>query len=153
MAYEIRPAADDDFFGWLPLFEGYCRFYEHGLDDQKALIVWTWLRDPANPLEAALAVDDEGTPVGLAHFRPVPDTLTASVGRFLDDLYVAEEHRGGGVARALIEYVQARSAEAGSGVVNWITAADNAPAQRLYDRVAKRTSWVMYEMDSSGTDA
>lgn len=146
MGYEIRPVRDDDFFGWLPLFEDYCRFYEQELDDMKALTVWTWLRDPANPLDGALAVDDEGSPVGLAHFRPVPDTLTATVGYSLDDLFVADSRRQGGVGRALIEYVHARSAERGSGRVNWITAADNEAAQRLYDTLGRRTSWVTYEM-------
>jgi RimJ/RimL family protein N-acetyltransferase len=146
MGYEIRPVRDDDFFGWMPLFEDYCRFYEQELDDMKALTVWTWLRDPANALDGALAVDDEGSPVGLAHFRPVPDTLTATVGYYLDDLFVAESQRQGGVGRALIEYVHARSAERGSGRVNWITAADNEAAQRLYDTLGRRTSWVTYEM-------
>ena len=94
MAHEIRMAGDDDFFGWLPLFEAYCEFYETELDDAKALIVWTWIRDEHDPLEAALAVDDEGTPVGLAQFRVVPDTLQATRGIHLDDLYVAEDARG-----------------------------------------------------------
>ena len=97
MAHEIRMAGDDDFFGWLPLFEAYCEFYETDLDDAKALIVWTWIRDEHDPLEAALAVDDEGTPVGLAQFRVVPDTLQATRGIHLDDLYVAEDARGTGV--------------------------------------------------------
>jgi ribosomal protein S18 acetylase RimI-like enzyme len=146
MGYEIRPVRDDDFFGWMPLFEAYCRFYEQELDDMKALTVWSWLRDPANPLDGALAVDDEGTPIGLAHFRPVPDTLTATVGYFLDDLYVAESQRQGGIGRGLIEHVHARSAARGSGRVSWITAADNEPAQKLYDSLGRRTSWVTYEM-------
>lgn len=148
MTIDIREAGEDDFFGWLPLFEAYCRFYETELDDQKALIVWNWLRDEHNPLHAALAVDDEGTPVGLAHYRLVPSTLTATNGMFLDDLYVDERLRGTGAGRALIEYVHARAAEVGHGGVQWITAADNETAQQLYDRLARRTSWVTYEMDA-----
>jgi hypothetical protein len=30
--------------------------------------------------------------------------------------------------------------------VRWITAADNATAQRLYDRVATKTAWVTYDL-------
>ena len=146
MTSEIRMVGDDDCFGWLPLFEGYCRFYETELDDAKALIVWNWIRDEADSLQAALAVDEEGRPIGLAQFRTVPDTLAATRGIHLDDLYVDEEHRAGGVGRALIEFVHARAAEIGTGGVTWITAPDNADAQRLYDQVAKRTSWVLYEM-------
>jgi GNAT superfamily N-acetyltransferase len=146
MHTEIRPAGDDDFFGWLPLFDAYCRFYETDLDDAKALIVWNWLRDEANPLQALLAVDEEGTPIGLAHYRSAPQTLTASVGIVLDDLFVDEAHRRSGVARALIEHVRERAAELGTGGVSWVTAADNAEAQRLYDELATRTTWVTYEM-------
>jgi GNAT superfamily N-acetyltransferase len=148
MSYEIRAAGDDDFFGWLPLFEAYCRFYETELDDAKALIVWNWIRDEAEPLQAALAVDDDGRPVGLAHFRAVPHSLTATRGMFLDDLYVDETARGSGIGRSLIEHVHARAAEIGQGGVSWITAEDNAPAQQVYDQLAKRTSWVTYEMDA-----
>lgn len=148
MSYEIRAAGDDDFFGWLPLFAAYCRFYETELDDAKALIVWNWIRDEAEPLTAALAVDDEGRPIGLAHFRSVPHTLTATRGMFLDDLYVDEEARGAGIGRALIEFVHARAGEIGHGGVSWITADDNADAQRVYDELARRTTWVTYEMDA-----
>jgi GNAT superfamily N-acetyltransferase len=146
MTHEIRAVTDDDFFGWLPLFEAYCEFYDTELDDSKALIVWNWIRDGDDPLDAVLAVDDEGTPIGLAHFRSVPDTLQATRGLHLDDLYVDERVRGTGVGRALIEFVHARSLEVGSGGVSWITAADNSEAQRLYDELATRTSWVTYEM-------
>ncbi|HKH08143.1 MAG TPA: GNAT family N-acetyltransferase, partial [Agromyces sp.] len=118
------------------------------LDDAKALIVWTWIRDDSDPLEAALAVDEEGRPVGLAQFRVVPDTLHATRGLHLDDLYVDDDARGAGVGRALIEFVHARSLEVGTGGVSWITAADNGEAQRLYDELARRTTWVTYEMDA-----
>ncbi|KQM83398.1 GNAT family N-acetyltransferase [Agromyces sp. Leaf222] len=148
MTHEIRLAAEDDFFGWLPLFEAYCRFYETELDDAKALIVWNWISDEHDPLQAALAVDDEGKPVGLAHFRVVPDSLAATKAMHLDDLYVDEEARGAGLGRALIEFVHARAAEVGAGGVSWITAADNAVAQRVYDELATRTTWVTYEMSA-----
>ncbi|QEO15933.1 GNAT family N-acetyltransferase [Agromyces intestinalis] len=147
MSTDIRTVEDDDFFGWLPLFEGYCRFYGHELDDAKALIVWNWIRDEHHPLDALIAVDPEGTPIGLAHFRPAPDTLTATTGLYLDDLWVAPDHREGGVGRGLIEAVHARAGQLGGGV-SWITADDNEQAQRLYDSLARRTSWVTYEMDA-----
>jgi GNAT superfamily N-acetyltransferase len=148
MTYEIRMAGDDDFFGWLPLFAAYCEFYETELDDAKALIVWTWIRDEADPLQAALAVDEEGRPVGLSQFRVVPDSLKATRGIHLDDLFVDPEARGAGVGRAMIEFVHARSLEVGTGGVSWITAEDNADAQRVYDEIARRTTWVTYEMDA-----
>jgi hypothetical protein len=35
-------------------------------------------------------------------------------------------------------------------VVQWVTAQDNTTAQKLYDEVADRTSWVTYEIDLAG---
>ena len=51
-------------------------------------------------------------PVGLAHFRPFARPLAASIGGFLDDLFVAPEARGSGAAQALIEAVAATAASA-----------------------------------------
>jgi ribosomal protein S18 acetylase RimI-like enzyme len=90
----------------------------------------------------------EGTVVGFAHYRNLPDTFTAAHAWFLDDLYVAPEYRGGGAATALIEAVAERAASDGGGTLRWITASDNATAQRVYDKVATRTSWVTFERET-----
>jgi len=50
----------------------------------------------------------------------------------LFSMYVAAEHRGGGLAQRLIEAVIAGAREAGALVVQLSVAADNLPAQRLY---------------------
>jgi hypothetical protein len=39
-----------------------------------------------------------------------------------------------------------RAAEQGHSVVRWITAADNARARGLYDKVAQSTQWVTYDL-------
>jgi ribosomal protein S18 acetylase RimI-like enzyme len=145
MTVSIRPLGERDFFAWLPLFEGYCRFYETDLDDTKALIVWQWLMDPAKTINGLVATDETGELIGLAHYRIEPDTLAARYGVYLDDLYTLPEHRGRGVGRTLIEALRRLAAERGYSVVRWITAADNEDAQTLYDSVASKTSWVTYE--------
>ena len=54
---------------------------------------------------------------------------------------------GQGVARALIERGYADATAAGGGTFRWITAADNETAQPLYDRIATRAGWVVYEKE------
>jgi len=85
-----------------------------------------------------------GEVVGFAHYRSHPDTFTGGRDWFLDDLYVDPAARGAGTGRALIEAIIAMAAGTG-GSLRWITAADNHTAQALYEKVATRTSWVMYE--------
>jgi Histone acetyltransferase HPA2 and related acetyl transferases len=54
--------------------------------------------------------------------------------------------RGSGVARALIETVAHRSREEGAGRLYWLTHQQNATARLLYDRVAKFSGFVEYEV-------
>ncbi|HQE47242.1 MAG TPA: GNAT family N-acetyltransferase, partial [Rhodoglobus sp.] len=81
-----------------------------------------------------------------AHYRSHPDTFTGGRDWFLDDLYVDPDARGTGHATALIEHLADLARAAGpAGTLRWITAADNERAQRVYDRIATKTTWVTYE--------
>jgi ribosomal protein S18 acetylase RimI-like enzyme len=95
-------------------------------------------------------IDGSDSPglVGFAHLRRLSDTFTAGPAWSLDDLYVAPEHRGAGIARALIAACEATAHAAGGGTLRWITASDNGTAQRLYDTIATRTTWVTYEKET-----
>lgn len=147
MSVTVRPLGDKDFFPWLGLFEGYSTFYESELTDQKALQVWSWIIDPNNALDGAVAVNDDGDVVGFAHYRSVPRTLNGDLALFLDDLYVAEDSRGEGIGTLLMEFSTAYARTHKLAQIQLLTAADNATAQILYDKLGARTDWVTYEID------
>ncbi|MCI0155351.1 GNAT family N-acetyltransferase [Leifsonia shinshuensis] len=146
MSIEIRPVKDGDFFAWLDLYAKYAEFYETELTDQRALVLWSWLTDAGHEEQGYVAVDGDRI-VGLAHVREFARPLEGDRGLFLDDLYVLEDERGKGIGRQLIAAVRSLAEERRLGVVQWITAADNAAAQRVYDSVASKTAWVTYEID------
>ena len=129
-----------------------------GADDVKAVELpttgrlWAWIHDPAHVIEAFLARDEAGTPVGLAHFRPMPRPLAGAEIGFLDDLFVDPAYRGGKVARLLLDAVAAEAARRGWAKVRWLTADDNYRARSLYDRLATRTMWITYEMSAARND-
>jgi len=147
MSVQVRPLGDKDFFPWLGLFEGYSEFYESELTDEKALQVWSWIIDKNHPLTGAVAVDDDGGFVGFAHYRAVPHTLSATMGLYLDDLFVVPDARGAGAGRAIVDFVKRYAADHNLHRLQLITAADNATAQILYDQVGTRTDWVTYEIE------
>lgn len=149
MTIEVRPVRDGDFFAWLELYSKYAEFYETELTDQRALVLWSWLTAPEHEEQGFVAVDGDRL-VGLAHVREFARPLEGDRGLFLDDLFVLESERGSGVGRTLIGHVRSLAEERRLGVVQWITAQDNTNAQRVYDAVASRTSWVTYEIDLSG---
>jgi len=146
MTITVRGVQDNEFFTWLDLYVGYGEFYDSPVTDEKALLVWSWISDPENELEAYFAVDEEGTPIGLAHVREFVRPLDGSKGLYLDDLFVSPDARGAGAGSALLESLRDSARERGLSVVRWITAKDNENARRLYDRFAQKTKWVTYDL-------
>ena len=57
---------------------------------------------------------------------------------------MGEAARGTGAGRALIEAVYAAADAAGCPSVYWLTQDFSATARRLYDRVAKKTPFIVY---------
>jgi GNAT superfamily N-acetyltransferase len=143
----IRPISEADAARWRELFTAYGVFYETAFTEHSLDGVWAWILDPEHPVNVIVAVDDADQPFGFALYRAEPDTFTAGSTVVLEDLYVDPDSRTTGAGTALIEAVAERARVLGAGKVRWITAADNLRAQKIYDRIARRATWVSYEMD------
>ena len=140
---QIRPITAADHAAWLPLWQGYQRFYNADIAPEVSALTWQRFLDSAEPMFAALAWQD-GVAVGLVHWIFHRSCWTVSDYCYLQDLYVAEIVRGGGVGRALIEQVYAAAQAAGANRVHWLTQEDNAQARQLYDRIASRSGFIQY---------
>ena len=140
---QIRLISAADHAAWLPLWQDYQRFYNADIAPEVSALTWQRFLDPAEPMFAALAWQD-GVAVGLVHWIFHRSCWTVSDYCYLQDLYVAETVRGGGVGRALIEQVYAAAQAAGANRVHWLTQEDNAQARQLYDRIASRSGFIQY---------
>ncbi len=130
---------------WECLYAGYAAFYRVEQTAEMRARVWGWLMDPGHEVNALVAEDDTRRLVGIAHFRPFARPLSASVGGFLDDLFVDPTARGQRVADALIEAVAEEGRRREWTVIRWITADDNYRGRGVYDRLATRTMWITYD--------
>jgi GNAT superfamily N-acetyltransferase len=139
----IRAVTDADHAAWLPLWQGYQRFYKAVISEETTAVTWQRFLDRAEPINAALAWQD-GKAVGLVHFIYHRSTWTLGNYCYLQDLYVAEGIRGGGIGRQLIEHVYTEAAAAGASRVYWLTHETNTDAMHLYDKVADRSGFVQY---------
>lgn len=63
---------------------------------------------------------------------------------YLQDLFVAEEARGLGLGRALIEAVYEAARNVGASRVYWLTQESNKTARALYDKLAERSGFIQY---------
>ena len=141
----VRPE-DSHRPAWERLYTGYAEFYGVEQTPDMRERVWGWLHDESEELEGLLALDAADEPVGLAHFREFSRPLSATKGGFLDDLFVAPQARGSGAAPALLRALVEEARLRGWSVVRWITAEDNYRARGVYDKVARRTAWVTYDL-------
>lgn len=146
-ALTIRSAVREDHARWLPLWDGYNRFYgRHGataLPEEITRTTWARFFDAYEPMHALVA-EREGRLLGLVHYLFHRSTTLLGPICYLQDLYTDESARGQGVGRALIEAVYQRARDAGSSRVYWQTHETNATARRLYDQLAERSGFIVY---------
>jgi GNAT superfamily N-acetyltransferase len=139
----IRAPDNNDFDIWLPLWKGYQRFYKVDILESVTLETWARFLDPVEPVHAALAfVDDQA--LGLAHSIYHRSTWTAGDVCYLQDLFVAQDARGSGIGRALIEHVYADAQRRGASRVDWLTHESNHHAMKLYGSLADRSGFIQY---------
>ena len=140
---QIRPFRPEDRSAWEPLWQGYLIFYKSSLAPEVTDETWRRLNDPAEPMHGLVAVLD-GKVVGIVHYIYHRSTWTTGDYCYLQDLFTAEEARGHGVGRALIEAVYEQAKAHGASRVYWLTHETNTAAQVLYDKVASRSGFIQY---------
>lgn len=138
---DITPADHD---AWRPLFHAYGVFYETDLSDEVLDHVWSAIRGDAI---RAFVAEQDGRVLGFAHVRTHVATFSVGEDWYLEDLFVDPTVRGGGVGTAILEHLIKIARYEGGGTLRWVTAESNATAQRVYDKIAKRTTWVTYEVE------
>ncbi len=144
----ITVVAEADLEELLPLLRGYCDFYEVDPSDDELLAVSRALiADPEREGLQLIARDASGTPIGFATVYWTWQTLNAARLGVMNDLFVAPEGRGTGIADRLIAACRERAADHGAAELAWQTAKDNHRAQAVYDRSGgRRAEWLDYTL-------
>lgn len=132
---------------WEELYKGYADFYGMPMTDATLETVWGWVQAGVH-LQGRIALNEAGEFVGLMHFRGMPSPLRGAEVGFLDDLYVAPEHRGSGAVNAMLSALKEEARVHDWPFVRWITREKNYRARTVYDRNAEQTDWILYQMKS-----
>ena len=141
----IRPIKIEDKAHWEKLYKSYAEFYKVEMNDKILQTVWDWLHDKNHEVEGLVYQVDEYI-VAIAHYRRMPRPLFGKDIGFLDDLFVDPDHRGKRIGEKIINELQKISKSRGWDLIRWTTRNNNIRAKSLYDRVAEKTSWDMYEL-------
>jgi GNAT superfamily N-acetyltransferase len=143
-AWSIRPVAQDDFESWLSLWNDYLHFYRAKVPESVSRL--TFERVCASDHDIfGLVAESRRELLGFAHGLLHPSTWSAAPSCYLEDLFVAPAARGRGTARALIEAAANEATRRHAAKIYWHTQEFNGPARSLYDQLASRISFVVYE--------
>jgi GNAT superfamily N-acetyltransferase len=144
---EVRPARPEEVSELLPLMRAYCDFYESSPTDEGLVeMAGTLIADPEQG--ALFIARAGGRAVGYATLGWMWSMLRGARMGYLEDLFVAEEARGKGVADALIEMCADRCRERGMPSLGWLTAPDNHRAQAVYNRIGGESeAMVEYDLE------
>ena len=149
---EVGPLAAGDRSAWEGLARGYKAFYRDWIPDEAYEATWRRLRPGTEPQGSepqgaglhALGARLDGRLIGIAHYFFHP-TFWDGEACYLQDLFVQEEARGRGAARALIDRVAQAARDHGATRYYWHTKEDNTRARALYDRVARFSGFIRYQ--------
>jgi len=141
----IRPLEREDRADWDRLWTAYLAFYETVLPEKVFDTAFDrMLLGDRREFQGLVAVQD-GRLVGLAHFLFHRTLWSVEDTCYLMDLFVDPDCRGGGVGRALINRVHAEAKSNGVPLTYWMTQEFNYKGRMLYDQVADRTPFIVYE--------
>lgn len=147
--FNITTVAEQDLPDLLPLLRAYCDFYETAPTDDALLALSRALIAAPDTDGVQLIARRDGVPAGFATIYWTWQSTQARRQAVMNDLFVAPEARGSGLADALIHECVARAREYGAGILEWQTATDNFRAQKVYDRVGGERSerWLDYSIE------
>jgi ribosomal protein S18 acetylase RimI-like enzyme len=116
----------------VPLFDAYRIFYKQpsNLDAARAFLQERITREQSIIF---VAYTGDGQAVGFTQLYPSFSSVSMKPLWILNDLYVAENARRLGVAKALIERAREYARETGAKGLELATATDNRQAQALYE--------------------
>ena len=126
----IRRATVADLDALVPLFDAYRVFYAQPSDPVRAR---DFLAERLAKGESAVLVAERGpSTVGFTQLYPIFSSVRTARTWLLNDLFVVEGARRGGVARALLDAAAAFAREHGAAGLMLETTRDNAAARALY---------------------
>ena len=131
---------------WMPLWQSYQIFYGANIAEEVSQNTWHKLSSSDAPHIYGFAAMIGNQVVGIVHVIEHDSCWTIKPYAYLQDLFTLEEYRGQGIARKLIQQVYDTAMARHCDRVYWLTHERNDTAQKLYDRIAKKTGFIQYRI-------
>lgn len=138
----IHPFKESDRSEWEALARGYKEFYKTQTTDAEYEAAWQRIIQSESTHGLGIWLNNEL--VGIAHYIFHTSTWASTV-CYLQDMFVAPEHRNKGIGLALIKGVREQAKARGASRYYWLTQESNVVARALYEKVAKFGGFIRYD--------
>ena len=107
-----------------------------------------------DPRVFAHLAEQDGRTVGFALWFLTYSTWTALPSLYVEDIYVEQDCRGGGVGRRLFEVLGEEAHRLGCGRIDWAVLDWNEPAMAFYRRLGARPAvgWQPWRLEGAAYD-
>lgn len=119
-------------------------FYKEELSSEQTELTWSRFFDPTFNLHG-FVVEVDGLVAGFAHCSFTNSTWLDKPDLYLEDLFVSPEYRRRGLGEFLIQGCAEIARDAGSNRLYWQTQRSNESAQRLYNKVASLSEYIIFQ--------
>ena len=130
---------------WEKLYRDYANFSGVKVNKKIMHTVWNWLHDKTHNLKC-LVYESKREIVAFAIYTSMPRTLSGKNIGFLDGLFVDANFRGKRIGEKLLKKLKDIAGYKNWDFVRWISRQDNLSANTLYNRIAEKTTWDIYEI-------
>src|SRR5690606_20379010 len=106
-------------------------------------------------LAKVLMAEDDGKPVGFAHYFYNFSTFVGKPGIYLEDLFVEAEYRGKGYGKSLLVQLAKIAKQENCGRFEWSVLDWNTPAIEFYKSLGAKPmeDWSVFRLDEKGIAA
>ena len=142
----IRSLESIDQDNWKQVWTEYLNFYETTVSTSVYKTAFKCLISHDLKEYQCFVAELNGEIIGLAHYLFHRNLWSVNDTCYLSDLFVVPKFRGKGIARKLIQKVAGHAKDHGVEGVYWMTQEFNYKGRILYDQVAEKTPFIVYEM-------
>lgn len=133
--FTIAPPAPEDEADWRRHWAQYLTRYTVNVTPLTTDIIWARMLDPTSAMRGLIARDADGRGIGFCHLILHDNTWSLHPFCYLEDMFIAPEHRRRGIGRAMLDRIVELAHANRWARVYWTTWENNAGARALYDQV------------------
>lgn len=137
---KIRPIEPNDFPEWLDLWNANNLGHKN---EDVTTETWGRLIDP-KACVYGLVAEDKGTLIGLLQYILHPTTGSIEPVCYMQDVFVATDHRGKGIAKKMIAALERTGKQENWSRIYWLAEAENNAAQSLYKSLGQKMNFTLH---------